>query len=79
MTLIVFQGSVYANTVEGRVKTVDVGSKRLEISSITDSTWITYTPTTKWPEGVTDPSILAGRNVEITTDEGGSTALSVED
>ena len=78
VSLFVFRGVVFADTVEGKVRTVDIGWKRIEISSVTDTKWVGYTEKTKWPDGVTEPSILIGRDVKITLDDLTNKAASVE-
>ena len=66
------------DTIEGRVKTVDIFSRRLEIDSVTELEWVNYSEKTKLPNGVTDISMLAGRTVKITFDDAGR-AAKVED
>ena len=80
MMLFTIHRSVLAedDTIEGRVKTVDIFSRRLEIDSVTETEWVNYSAKTKLPNGVTDISMLAGRTVKITFDDAGR-AAKVED
>lgn len=71
---VVFQGAAIAGMVGGAVQSVDPTTK----SIVVGETSVTYSDTTTWPEGVTDPESLVGENVTVTTDDATSEATSVE-
>lgn len=62
---------------EGTVKTVESGTRKIELSTSSGRMWVSYDENTKWPEGVVDPSILAGEDVKVTTEFG--RAVKVEE
>ena len=76
MMLLTIHRSVLAedDTIEGRVKTVDIYSRRLEIDSVTELEWVNYSAKTQLPKEITDISMLAGRTVKITFDDAGYAA-----
>lgn len=67
-----FSAAAFAGTVSGTVKSVDVDGRKLEVETAEGSSWVTYGDATQWPTGVTDPSTLIDKNVEVTTDETGA-------
>ena len=73
------QSAVFAEMVQGMLKSVDSGSKKLEIDAENGISKIAYTDSTKWPAGVNDPSTLVGKKVTVNNDDLLEQALSVEE
>jgi len=72
-----FQAVTFAGTVSGTVASVDSAAKTLNVNTDAGSSSVSYTDTTTWPEGVTDPASLVGEEVTITTDDAIGSATSV--
>jgi hypothetical protein len=79
VALVALQGAAFAGTVEGTVKAVDTAMKKLEVSSVTGSSSVSYDAATIWPAGVVDPISLVGKDVTVTTNDMTATAVSVEE
>ena len=69
VALIAVQGAALAGTVSGTIKSVDSEAKSLVVATETGESTVSYGDTTKWPEGVTDPSTLVDSKVAVTTDD----------
>ncbi len=76
---LAFQSTALADTIRGTVKSVDTSGKKLEIDSEKGFSWVAYASSTKWPAGVTDPSTLVGKKVNINKDDLLENARSVEE
>ena len=80
VAFVAFQGAALAGSVSGTVKSVDAAGKKLELSAADGmASSVSYSDTTKWPAGVTDPATLVGKKVTVATDDVTSTATSVEE
>lgn len=79
VVFVAFQAAAFAGTVAGTVASVDTTMKALNITTDAGSSSISYTDTTAWPEGVTDPASLVGKDVTVTTDDVTGAAVSVEE
>ncbi len=64
-----FAHQVFADTVQGTLKSVDESAKKMEIDANNGLKSIAYTSKTKWPAGVTAPSELVGENVKVEQDD----------
>ncbi len=69
----------FAETVQGTLKSVDTGRKKMEVDSARGISWVVYTSSTKWPAGTTDPSSLVGKTVRVDKDDLLEEAVSVEE
>lgn len=78
LIFIAFSNFALAADVVGTVDSVDDAGKTLEIATDEGSSSISYDSTTKWPEGVTDPNLLAFKKVKVLTDDSDK-AISVEE
>ncbi len=63
------QTSVYAENIQGTLKSVDTSQKKMEIDTEKGMKFIAYTSKTRWPSGITDPSEMAGKNVAVEEDD----------
>lgn len=80
VAFVAFQGAIFAaNAVEGTLKSVDTAAKKLEVTTVEGDSSVAYGDETKWPEGVTDPSTLIGKQIKVSTDEATSAAAQVEE
>ena len=77
VVFVAFQAAAFAGTVEGTVKSVDSAAMKLEVTTDAGSSSVSYSATTTWPEGVTDPASLVDKKVTITTDDTSGAATSV--
>ena len=82
VAFVAFQGAIFAaeaSAVQGTVKSVDTAAKKIEVTTATGDSSVAYGDETKWPEGVTDPASLIGKEVKVSTDEATSAAKEVEE
>ena len=79
LAFIAMSGIAFAavEAIKGRLKSVDAGGSRIEISNVTESTWLSYDQATKWPEGITNPMLLVGKDIKANMEAG--KLLSVEE
>jgi hypothetical protein len=78
VVFVAFQAAAFAGTVQGTVASVDSAASTLEVTTEAGSSSVTYSVTTAWPAGVTDPASLVGTEVIVTTDDVTGEATSVE-
>ncbi len=74
-----FQAAAFAGTVAGTVASVDLAAQTLALTTDSGSSSVSFSDTTIWPEGITDPASLVGKNVTVTTDDATGAAVSVEE
>jgi hypothetical protein len=79
VAFVAFQAAAFAGTVEGTVVSVDAAGFALALTTDAGPSSVSYSDTTTWPEGVTDPASLVDKQVKIATDDVTGAAVSVEE
>ena len=79
VVFVAFQAAAFAGTIGGTVASVDTAAKTLALTTDSGSSSVSFTDTTIWPEGVTDPASLVGKDVTVTTDDVTGAAVSIEE
>ena len=81
LLLLIFTGLVrqgFADTVQGTLKSVDEGAKKMDIDTEKGFKSVLYTAKTKCPEDVTSPSELVGQDIKVEQDDLLEEALTVQ-
>ncbi|PIQ85569.1 MAG: hypothetical protein COV74_08755 [Candidatus Omnitrophica bacterium CG11_big_fil_rev_8_21_14_0_20_45_26] len=78
LVLVALQTAAMAETIEGKVASVNAETSEIEVIANGDSYWVAYDSSTKWPEGVTKPDELVDSMVKIDADDISYIASSVE-
>ena len=79
VVFVAFQAAAFAGTVEGTVASVDAAGMTLNVTTDAGSSSVSYSATTTWPAGVTDPASLVDKKVKVMTDDATGAATSVEE
>jgi len=76
--MCVFGGLGFAADVMGNLSSVDSDSKEITLQTGEGSEWFSYSETTVWPQGVTDPMALLSKQVTLSVDESTGDVTSVQ-